>query len=310
MSTTQELQIIEKICDGISDISLPSDASEGTDLVQVRMTPESGYGLFAVKDIPRGTLIIDEEPLIMIPTVGEEETTRAFCDALDRCSEAQLARIDRHSIDTVAWQAVSRGPIFRDIWTWCEAHRAVRATDGQRRTRAEFRRAVEAVCRAYGIFFTNNLDTGAATGRGLFSLFSRMNHACRPTIHEHYDATAGRLRVRTLRAVAAGEELHSTYIDLLAPRDRRQRRLRQWGFLCACRDACARGPAADALNDWAVDLDDMLGEYFWYKENPTGPPEEDGAPDLADDTEAFHAGQDLVDTLLRLGLLGEPLFNA
>lgn len=56
----------------------------------------------------------------------------------------------------------------------------------------------------------------------------------------------------------------------------------------------------------------MLGEYFWYKENASaGAPDADaGAPDLADDVEAFHAGQDLVDSLVRLGLLGEPLFNA
>jgi len=75
----------------------------------------------------------------------------------------------------------------------------------------------------------------------VYNVCSRFNHSCQPNVSKHFDAEE-RLTLRTLRDVAAGEELMFSYMtpsDLLQSTEhRRKALLKGWGFTCAC-ERCA-----------------------------------------------------------------------
>ena len=71
-------------------------------------------------------------------------------------------------------------------------------------------------------------------GLGLYCRVSLLNHSCQPNCH--YQATPhGRMQVRVISAVKAGDELSVHYCDLYDSREERQRQLlREKGFVCRC----------------------------------------------------------------------------
>jgi hypothetical protein len=94
-------------------------------------------------------------------------------------------------------------------------------------------------------------------GLGVFPLCAVLCHSCRPNC-AHVAAGDGRLAIRAVRAIAAGEELTVSYIDLY--QDRRQRRAQLWAtkrFWCACeRCACLAAPLPPDPPGWvAVELE-------------------------------------------------------
>ncbi|KAK7751699.1 SET domain-containing protein 5 [Diatrype stigma] len=277
-----------------------AEASYDSDWVAVRRTEHAGMGVFAVRDIPRGTRIAAEAPLIMIPPGADAESATRFCEALLRTPDDALARLDRHHCDPLTLQTVRSTDIGAEILQWTRAN--LPPASSSRKSPEDI---AAQTCKRYAIFLTNNLDTGGAEpepapepmpvaapgsesepqdrlrdqvrdrsgGRGLFHLFSRMNHSCAPNVFDHYNTAlgddggdgkgGGRLTCHAARDIAAGEQLCSHYIDVLVPRRRRQRKLlRGWGFVCDCA-ACA-DDALEAARERAIELDDMVEEYVDY----------------------------------------------
>ena len=77
-----------------------------------------------------------------------------------------------------------------------------------------------------------------ATGWGIYVTASRLNHSCQPNViwSSDDDNPPHRLEVRALRDVSLGEELTVSYIKMsdLLPKEKRQQKLSQWGFVCCC----------------------------------------------------------------------------
>jgi len=72
--------------------------------------------------------------------------------------------------------------------------------------------------------------------RGLFATSSRANHSCRPNA-AFCVRESGELALLAISEIDEGEEITVSYLseaDLLVPRSRRQRMLRNWGFECDC----------------------------------------------------------------------------
>jgi hypothetical protein len=86
----------------------------------------------------------------------------------------------------------------------------------------------------------NGVALGDGRG-GVFALFSRLNHSCDANCAFAFDGVA--MRVTTVRAVAAGEELTINYRpnDLaVSPLQRHVQLLRSFEFICQCR-LCEKG---------------------------------------------------------------------
>jgi hypothetical protein len=94
-----------------------------------------------------------------------------------------------------------------------------------------------------GCFSTNTLEVivdGAVRGSALFSLFSKMNHACRKNT-ANVDCEAASVQVVASQAIACGEEITTTYRfdesgcpSAAAAYIARKRALDQYLFRCAC----------------------------------------------------------------------------
>lgn len=94
-----------------------------------------------------------------------------------------------------------------------------------------------------GCFSTNTLEVivdGAVRGSALFSLFSKMNHACRKNT-ANVDCEAASVQVVASQAIACGEEITTTYRfdesgcpSAAAAYIVRKRALDQYLFRCVC----------------------------------------------------------------------------
>ena len=66
-----------------------------------------------------------------------------------------------------------------------------------------------------------------------------MNHSCEPNVVTVFEGSE--LRVRSLRAIGAGEELMQCYTDVTCDVLMRRKRLKeQFFFDCACEYTCAQ----------------------------------------------------------------------
>ena len=95
-------------------------------------------------------------------------------------------------------------------------------------------------CNAHYIVDSKN----RAFALGLFPLVSMLNHSCQPNCTKYFESSPSmgppRLVIRTLRAVAAGEELLYSYVPLYQSTASRRKALQHsYGFICSC-ERCLR----------------------------------------------------------------------
>ncbi|BGP39354.1 hypothetical protein JCM10450v2_003305 [Rhodotorula kratochvilovae] len=199
----------------------------------VRATPNGYLGAFATRAIPRGTLVLHEQPLFTIdaplqaylfsraqaggsggptPVEGEEEDEPA--KDLDEF-------LDRNIRTVLSWKTEQQRSDFWDL--------------------ANTRPDLPA---AQGIFATNAVQTAGETG-GLFLLLSRFNSSCRPTLSRPaWNPSTGSTRLYAMRDIAAGEELTWTYLNVTyefeGVESRRDEMRRVFDFECGC-PACEPG---------------------------------------------------------------------
>lgn len=308
----QDEEELNVLCEPLSAFKLVPGLVDPYNMVELRKTLTAGYGIFAIHDIPKGSLIAVEEPLIGIPPVPDDASPVSFCVSLQALEGDDLVRLDNLSYDPLTLTVVGNGKIRREITSWYQ-EMATGYDTGNLKDPEALEAAVALTCQRYAVFLTNNLSMGNHRGRAIFDFFCRMNHSCRPSIHEHYDEITNRLSIRALHDIKAGEEVFSTYIDVLLPRKKRRRKLRAWGFKCQC-PACS-DDEMEALRERAIELDDMLEEFAYYLEeedNSTTADDDrgDDGPVLQTPEEALAAAEELIHILDMQGLHGEPLFVA
>ncbi|KAJ7281033.1 hypothetical protein C8J57DRAFT_1501230 [Mycena rebaudengoi] len=193
-----------------------------------------GVGIFAVRDIPRGGLILVERPLVVLPYIIGISTPEFYLyeALLQRLSPGALAR----------FMALAN----------CKPSSECEDIDGILRTNAmgiELR--VPAVP-----------HPELPTHRAVFLNTSRCNHACAPNAEWTWDCDTFTLSLEAVRPILAGEEITLAYIAPLNSCARRRDALRSgFNFTCRC-DSCALPDAA------AIDASDAAREElrtFWTR---------------------------------------------
>ena len=110
-----------------------------------------------------------------------------------------------------------------------------------------------AAARLLTCFRVNNFgvtnDLHSIIGAGCYPPAAILNHSCAPNCVLYFEG--GRLDVRTCRAIAAGEELCHSYVELCQPTVLRREAIRtRYGFECKCARCsdglCASGQDVDA----------------------------------------------------------------
>ncbi|OAA68272.1 oxysterol-binding protein [Niveomyces insectorum RCEF 264] len=236
-----------------------SDNSDdiGRGLWEVRLSPGKGRGVFAVVDLPKGTRLLVEAPLFavapppLVPGVG------FALAAMQPTVEDAFARLN---------------PSQQDEFLSCHEVQfpgeAKEDEEDAARGDAKSQAADHTGPRLMRILRSNAYTM--QDGRiAVYPKVALINHDCRPNVVNTDRARDGRRVIVATRDIAAGEEVLTTYIPLLASTAARRARLAQYGFHCGCAacrqgDAAARGSMADtaAADDDNDDDNDEQREHM------------------------------------------------
>ncbi|KAM3431789.1 hypothetical protein NHJ13734_007147 [Beauveria thailandica] len=230
-------------------------------LLEARPTGEftSGIGLFAVREIPRGTRMIEEAPMIVLPnTQSIDDELDAFCSAFQQLTEAERSNFDQlycgYSVDKTS-------ELLNAVRRW-RSYNLTHDTDGSWLDDTRHTEVLHIIYDRFCRFRTNFVYLGAvnASGKGLFALFSRINHSCVPNAYWTFNAAIERLTVHATRHIRVGEQITISYIkDPIAPKIVRALRLRPGNFSCNC-TACT-DPAMEARIRRIQELKRRLASY-------------------------------------------------
>jgi hypothetical protein len=194
-------------------------------LFELKPTRSKGLGLFATSSIARGTRIIEEAPLVVIPP--------GFGDAMRLAHlVAEVRRLTPDQKKAFFGLYHSPGALVPP------AQNDVDPSAGQN--------ATTEMLTTFAIFETNSFQMGedGEHGTGVFASYSRMNHTCTPNTHASYNETLRMMTVHATREIEENEEILTTYIDVYQSFEQRNADLSTRDFRCQCE--CCEGPNAAA----------------------------------------------------------------
>ncbi|KAK5118169.1 hypothetical protein LTR85_008149 [Meristemomyces frigidus] len=214
--------------DSVGELDHDDTSNQGA-LFEIRLCPGKGLSLFAVTDIARGTWLIAENALIVVPSYAQD--LKHLWKEFGKLTPQQYVQMGDLSYVSGIINPSLQGYIRRRLST--RRQYGGPALDG----------AVKDEMQMRAIFSTNAVAMGMESryGRGLFLLSSRLNHSCVPNVFQDYNATLGVTTVHATRAIKEGEELTLSYCQHVR-NDRKERAevLAFWKFKCDC-PAC-KGP--------------------------------------------------------------------
>ncbi|KAK8104414.1 uncharacterized protein PG998_011447 [Apiospora kogelbergensis] len=262
--------------------SQPSTATaEMSDtMVEVRKTAEMGLGLFATQDIPRGTRVLSEEPVIHLPDPPyRRDMIRAFCDKAVQLSQDQIKMLSQLHCNM---DVLEEGD--RDIVQQWYNENSVTDAEGRELKGKKRQESRKKMLKRFAIFITNSsrqISDNMQEGRGVYYTFSRINHACVPNARYGWNDT-----IKRAPSTSAG-----TW-------PRRAEELKGWGFECGCQ-AC-QDPASD-LRWEQMGIVHLLIESFQHSDNSV--PTLLGVEPLSSFSEAMMAVNRLAKLMIEEGLI-------
>ncbi|KAI1814440.1 hypothetical protein GGS20DRAFT_412994 [Poronia punctata] len=239
--------------------SNPQDGITGnTELVEVRTAGSMGNGVFATQDIPRGTRIMAEVPILSIIRESYDQDLPAFCAAIQRLSEAELHLLNQLYCDPSHITTEVR----QRVRQWYKDLGIVDKRNGKILKGKRLQDVAKATVKRYGIYNTNRVQMGVEGryGIGVFPLYSHLNHSCVPNAYNSYNPNIRRLTIHSTRDIRLGEQIFTSYINSFCrTRQQRQSMLIHWGFVCSCL-ACT-DPSIEPLRKRMFQLDQSLAVW-------------------------------------------------
>jgi hypothetical protein len=213
----------------------------------MRLTPHKGFGVFAKADIPAGTRILSETPLLAEPR-GRRGEASFHRHVLQSYSE--LSAADKKTVMSLHPYAQSYTKHYVPQYLGYASWSAI-----PWRKRAVLAR-----------WSSNYYE-----GYGISDLACRFNHSCKPncfwTVHARASRKKGAAKevwmtYQVTGDVAEGEELTATYV--YADGDAREERMEHlrdtWGFECGC-EACSEDEEARVGEEKRAEMGELQGVY-------------------------------------------------
>ncbi|PGH23044.1 hypothetical protein AJ80_02817 [Polytolypa hystricis UAMH7299] len=204
----------------------PGNNNDDEQLYVVKRLRGRGMGCVATSKIPRGTRILAEAPLLIIPKV----TT------------------DIKAVEAVIMQGLKG--LTRD----------------QQRSFFELANIHKRSCSPLiGITRTNAMPFGSAGEEGgIFPRAARINHSCNPNSQNRWNHNLGKLTIHAFKDIEVGEEITIAYVDGAMNFGDRQLALEEaFGFHCSC-ELCSLPEEESEKRDSRVQemlqLDSLLGD--------------------------------------------------
>jgi SET domain len=203
-----------------------------------------GLGVFATVDIPRGTTIMMEEPVMHF---AADYTPQEIINAYDNLSTE--TQIEFMSLASVHCTKISSA-IKSQLTPYTSSKLASYPANFQRdinmlQVRSSGKKT------PLSVFYANAMGIG--DGAAIFKQASRINHSCVPNASYHWAPHNQVMQIRVTKDVDAGSEITICYIDPCNPTNIRKNMLfTSYGFKCDC-PAC--GPSWDPNSFAAQSVD-------------------------------------------------------
>ncbi|KDR68442.1 hypothetical protein GALMADRAFT_257170 [Galerina marginata CBS 339.88] len=171
----------------------------------VRQTVHKGAGMFAVRDIPAGELIVAEHPALILPS--GKFPAEVYNELGNRLSKER---------------------------------RAVLLSLSNSRPKEECESPVEGIVRTNALVLELDPKEEISEDKreiygGVYPFINRANHSCGPNAAVKWDLASLTESLYALRPIAAGEEIHKPYINPALPRETRISILQKnYRFTCDC----------------------------------------------------------------------------
>lgn len=194
---------------------------------------EKGMGLVATRNIPKGTRILSEQPLITLPTdIDFGQGRRSIWRQLKGLSNDQRC----------AFLFLHNAHRFDDMDDSDDVDDAYKMNDFDDIGETDYMdytiNMEDAWDQCLNVFRTNALPmtVGEENKAGIFLEACRINHDCENNAIHYWNDKIKRHTVHAIRDIDAGEEITLSYLLFLMNREIRQRELREsFGFTCFCR---------------------------------------------------------------------------
>jgi hypothetical protein len=195
--------------------------------------PGKGYGCLALKSIKRGTRILADDPLLVVPIAEymQEDIQKAFDKLSPEQKNMYFTLHSGHGQDPKAWPS----RIHESVNEW-----------ERKRIQEQHNARVGKEATLISIFQINCMEL--ESGAGIFPHAARFNHSCNPNACFSWNSAIGKETIHTMADIRAGDEITVSYCDMIHDKTLRAWELRHYGFVCDCR-ACAEDE--DDVNTFA-----------------------------------------------------------
>jgi hypothetical protein len=181
-----------------------------------------GYGCFALKAIKRGTRILAEDPLLIVPVAQylQFDIQKAFDQLSPDQQRLYFTLHSGHGQDPKIWPS--------------RIHESVDPLERQR-IQEQHNARVGNEPSLISIFQTNCMEMNK--GAAIFPHAARFNHCCNPNACFTWNEAIGKETIHVMNDVPAGEQITLSYCDMIHDKILRSWELKHYGFACDCR-AC------------------------------------------------------------------------
>ncbi|KAI8962292.1 SET domain-containing protein [Daldinia sp. FL1419] len=279
-------------------------------MVETHQLASGGEAVYATVNIPRGTRIVAEVPLIVVPPFkSESEEIWALCKAVDGLADDQVDEFARIPCNPELLKAYKEKGFVEEIaWSFYKSKK-LKDKNGSLLKGKRMRKIVNKTIRICLVYVYSNVQLGpeGKHGSGIFSLYSRMRHSCIPNAYNCWNATLGRLTIHAIHDIKAGEQIFVNYIGNVC-RVRKQRALslyHVWRITCNC-VACT-DDALDQTRYRMLVLDQALAAWDQAGDRGVGTL---GADAFDSAEEALQGAEELLSLLKKERLCGMELCRA
>ncbi|KAF2758890.1 SET domain-containing protein [Pseudovirgaria hyperparasitica] len=208
----------------MQDLAMNTNMTAGPALSEVRHIAEKGYGTFALVDIPRGTRIMSEAPLIVMenPRWLTADLEKEFSKLSPDDQAAYMSLHSAHGQNPQYWDPVKRN--------------APLSANAMERVEEQYAARIAPEKSLVSIFQTNCMGIDER-GAGVFLKCARINHSCMPNAFFSYNARTGKENIHSIKTIKAGDEITICYCDPFNDTAKRAWHMRHYGFTCVC-EAC------------------------------------------------------------------------
>ena len=251
------------------------------EMYEIRHTDGKGLGVFAKRDIERGTRIMCEEPLISIE--NKDDVTGMIQGFILLDPDQKALFLSLHRGNDEAREALIE-TVVRERHGSCMDKVSGMPIQWQVR-----------ITRAFDVNSFQKIK-----GSAIYPKASRLNHSCTPNVNHFWNSSLGRETVTTTRDVKVGEEILISYVRLCRTREQRHEQLQPYGFRCICLACDASTPFGRASENRRKTISALDQSLAMYRQFPKLSP-------LPGDRAAIRAAMTLSEVFIEEGLDGMDL---